>query len=239
MALSRSEMNFIETHLSDRHFGLFFVWNRFDAIRDVPEECVVLQARSDSKLGHYNAEVCNLSARDALLAQINKDVILLDRSGLLPFMNALESYLTTQRGQTKLQQPIASMRSIAKLATETLYPQNVELLSTSLEQLKSRQTNARQKFDTLDQQRKATSLAIQLTVKQIITELTDALNAFLKSAPDKAYLDSQNLSFPEDAGRQERQDLLRDWYQVWLQKSLNSLAQETLLPICKTSRSCA
>ncbi|MGC6510244.1 MAG: dynamin family protein [Myxococcota bacterium] len=235
MALSRSEMNFIETHLSDRHFGLFFVWNRFDAIRDVPEECVVLQARSDSKLGHYNAEVCNLSARDALLAQINKDVILLDRSGLLPFMNALESYLTTQRGQTKLLQPIASMRSIAKLATETLYPQNVELLSTSLEQLKSRQTNARQKFDTLDQQRKATSLAIQLTVKQIITELTDALNAFLKSAPDKAYLDSQNLSFPEDAGRQERQDLLRDWYQVWLQKSLNSLAQETLTPMCKTA----
>ena len=39
MALSRSEMNFIGDHLSDRHFGLFFVWNRYDSIRDNPDEC--------------------------------------------------------------------------------------------------------------------------------------------------------------------------------------------------------
>lgn len=233
MALSRSEMNFIETHLSDRHFGLFFVWNRYDSIRDNPDECEALTSRSDSKLGHYNATICNLSARDALLAQINKDVMLLERSGLLPFMNTVESFLTTQKGYTKLQQPIASMRSIAKLATESLYPQNAALLAASLEDLKTQEADAQPKFETLEQRRTDALTAIQNTVQKLITEIHSALSAYIGSVPDNANSASESLIFPEDAGRQERQDLLRDWYQVWLQKSLNALAQDTLTPLCE------
>ena len=233
MALSRSEMNFIETHLSNRHFGLFFVWNRYDSIRDNPEECEALTSRSDSKLGHHNATICNLSARDALLAQINKDAMLLERSGLLPFMNTVESFLTAQKGHTKLQQPIASMRSIAKLATETLYPQNAALLAASLEDLKTQEAGAQPKFKTLEQRRTDALTAIQNTVQELITEIQSALSAYIGSVPDNANLASESLTFPEDAGRQERQDLLRDWYQVWLQKSLNALAQDTLTPLCE------
>ena len=233
MALSRSEMSFIETHLSDRHFGLFFVWNRFDAIRDDPEELAALQERSDSKLGHFNAEISCLSARDGLLAQTKKDMLLLERSGLLPFMNTLEAFLTTQRGQTKLRQPIASLCSVAQLAIDSLYPRNAQLLKAPLEELQAQEAEARPKLAVLEQRRLDAGLAIQRTIHQLIDALTKAVRQFLESAPDKAYLDSQQLSFPNDAGRQERQDLLRDWYQIWLQKSLNAFASDVLTPLCQ------
>ena len=70
MALSRSEMDFIESRLIHHNAGSFFVWNRYDAVWNDDQEIAALRSRSQSRLQKYQNQV-TISAREAwLLASV-------------------------------------------------------------------------------------------------------------------------------------------------------------------------
>lgn len=235
MALSRSEIDFIRTHLGDRNFGLFFIWNRFDAIRGDHDEIAALDSRSKAKLNPYGAEIYCMSAREALIARRTNDASLLDTSGLMPFMNGLEHFLANSRGQTKLKQPIASLIHITNYALNTLHPRKEHLLKAPLEDLQAEEERARPRLEALERRRLQASSRVQRSAIDLVEKFKYEVAQFVESASDKAYLASQSVQFSNTAGRQERQDQLKRWYQKWLKESLSDLTQTVLTPLTEAT----
>jgi hypothetical protein len=231
MALSRSEMDFIRTHLADRKAGLFFIWNRYDSIWENNEEIASLRERSASRLDPYGGEAFYLSAREALAAQRKKDGKRLNRSGLLPFMDSLEAFLATERGKAKLVGPIVTSLQAAEYGIDTLYPRAIGLLEAPLEELRKTEDKLRPKLAELERKREHAKEAIQEAVEDILDDLILCLDDFLGTVSQQAFKDSEAVELPEAANRQERQDTLLRWFRSWLRDALHVLAKEKMGPI--------
>ncbi|MEC7985397.1 MAG: dynamin family protein [Myxococcota bacterium] len=230
MALSRSEMDFIQSRLLDRKLGTFFVWNRYDAIWNDNEEIAALRERSQSRLSKYNAQTYYLSAREALVAQLKSDEQRLLRSGLPSFMDSLEKFLTEKRASVKLVEPLQLGLKAAQYGANILSLRALALLNAPLEDLRKREARLRPRLDELERQRKLLSEAIEESIEDILNDLIECLDDFLGSMATQAYNDSADILFPSDANRQERQDFLVRWYRQWLREALQKLAKEQMEP---------
>lgn len=139
-AMAASERSFIDNELKDRDLrDVFFLWNRYDAIRDSPEDIADIQKISKDKLEsklNVPMRIFYISARDALKGRLQADMNALEVSNIQPFESALEEFLTTERGRAKLRGPLKiGSQAIQQGLTEVL-PQREQLAKTPLQALK-------------------------------------------------------------------------------------------------------
>ena len=230
MALSRSEMDFIESRLLDRKVGSFFVWNRYDAVWNDDLEIAALRERSQSRLKEHQGQVYYLSAREALVAQLRGDESRFLRSGLPSFMNSLEQFLTEKRALIKLQSPLNEGKKAAQYGIHVLAPRALALLKAPLSQLQQEEVSLRPKLLELEHTRTALRELIDESIEDLLNDLIEVLDSFFGTVSQRACQDSADIQLPKAGNRQERQDFLIRWYNQWLKEALNELAKKEFAP---------
>ena len=140
-AFTHSEKSFLEFELRDRDLrDVFFVWNRFDIVRDSPEDVDDLMKLSATKLESKvggRSRVFYISAKDALLGRMRSDPSLIDRSSIVPFEKALEDFLANERGRVKLRGPVKIAETTIAEGLEKLIPNRESLIRKPIDQLRS------------------------------------------------------------------------------------------------------
>ena len=228
MALSRSEMDFIESRLLNRSMGSFFVWNRYDAVWNNDQEIAALRERSQSRLTNQQDQVYYLSAREALVSQIQGDDARLIRSGVPSFINSIEQFLSEKRASKKLLPPLQKGKNAAEYAQKVLGPRMLSLLQKPLFELEQKELSLRPKLQSLEQTRIAIQELIDESIEDILDDLIEAFDLFLTNLSQIVCRDSAAIELPKAANKQERQDFLIRWYKKWLSIALEELAEATL-----------
>eukprot|EP00913_Durusdinium_trenchii_P022830 g21434.t1 len=139
-AFSASERSFLENELRDRDLrDVFFLWNRFDAIRDSSEDLDDITQLSRERLESRvdgRSRVFFVSARDALRGRLQSDPSLLERSNLPQFERELEEFLATERGRVKLRGPIRIAENAIQEGLNKLIPHRENLIRQPVEELR-------------------------------------------------------------------------------------------------------
>ncbi|MAA77637.1 MAG: hypothetical protein CL916_00130 [Deltaproteobacteria bacterium] len=229
MALSRSEMDFIESRLMHHNAGSFFVWNRYDAVWNDDQEIAALRSRSQSRLQKYKNQVYYLSAREALVARLRNDHPRYTRSGLPSFMNSLEQFLTEKRAVDKLYIPLNQGKRAAQYAIHVLGPRLKKLINNTREELQKESLYLREKLKEISHTKEALKELIKENIEDILNDIIETMDDFLITISQKACQDSGEITLPKAANRQERQDFLIRWYNQWLKEQLQSLGSEEFL----------
>lgn len=167
---SAGEIAYIDDTLRKNGFGeqsLFCVVNRFDQLTSEREQ-QRLRKFSDNLLAPYTKHVYYTSAYKGLVGQLQNNPAMLDESKIPAVETALADYLANERGKIKLATPARELvRVIRQDALETIIPQRRNALSTDLDVLKQRYSEAQPEIEKLKQQ------------KDLITSRTEAFIANL------------------------------------------------------------
>lgn len=167
---SAGEIAYIDDTLRKNGFGeqsLFCVVNRFDQLTSEKEQ-QRLRKFSDNLLAPYTKHVYYTSAYKGLMGQIQSNPAMLEESKIPAVETALADYLANERGRIKLATPARELiRVIRQDALETIIPQRRNALSTDLDVLKQRYSEAQPEIEKLKQQ------------KDLITSRTEAFIANL------------------------------------------------------------
>lgn len=167
---SAGEIAYIDDTLRKNGFGeqsLFCVVNRFDQLTSEREQ-QRLRKFSDNLLAPYTKHVYYTSAYKGLVGQLQNNPAMLDESKIPAVETALADYLANERGKIKLATPARELiRVIRQDALETTIPQRRNALSTDLDVLKQRYSEAQPEIEKLRQQ------------KDLITSRTEAFIANL------------------------------------------------------------
>lgn len=175
---SLEEMKFIENNLHAQGFNdIFFVVNRFDLIGDSEKRSVIEYARS--KLAKYtsfgNEGIFFLSAKDALDGKKSADGKKYISSNMAPFEERLSNFLTNERGNAKLSQPTYELRRIvAGEIANKIIPNQKKMISTSLDELKTRYNTVKPRFEDLKEKKANTLKKIKLEIENSRREFENA-----------------------------------------------------------------
>jgi len=230
MALSRSEMDFIEARLLSQTIGSFFVWNRYDAVWNDDQEIAALRERSQSRLEKHEGQVYYLSAREALVSQIRADETRLLRSGLPSFVDSLEQFLTAKRAKIKLLSPLHKAQKAVQYGIHVLIPRAQSLQQTSLVELQHEEISLHPQLQELQEARQELQDIIDESIEDILNDTIEALDQFIAILAQRVCTDSAFVSLPKASNRQERQDFIIRWYHQWLKDALNQLATSSFAP---------
>ncbi len=167
---SAGEIAYIDDTLRKNGFGeqsLFCVVNRFDQLTSEREQ-QRLRKFSDNLLAPYTKHVYYTSAYKGLMGQLQHNSAMLEESKIPAVETALADYLANERGKIKLATPARELiRVIRQDALEITIPQRRNALSTDLDILKQRYSEAQPEIEKLKQQ------------KDLITSRTEAFIANL------------------------------------------------------------
>jgi len=228
MALSQSEQLFIQSHLQPYQDRLFFLWNRADAIWDKPAEEAALKVRSDKHLSKYSNHIYFVSAREGLLGKLQQDNTKWAKSNIPKVLNEMEQFLVEKQTKNKLERFWQQSMQISTYTLFQLIPRMEHLLQRSTEELTKYQEKNTQ-LETDEAERLATvHTAISNTTGHLLTEIESKFTQFIDSITDAVVKDADGLSFEPRISRQEREDVIIDWFNEWLQHSLHRFTQTEL-----------
>ena len=156
-----------------------------------------------------SVRVFGLSAKKALKAKLKGDEDMLARSGFLAFEDALEKFLTEDRGAIMLSVPVNRIKtSSIEIAKAVQLRENA--LSMQTEEFNDRYEKATAEIERIRQERKVEFLRINETAERTYKELLPAINdywpAIQKAAEDAidAYeMSVEDLKEPQNKITQE------------------------------------
>lgn len=165
---SQEEMRFVEDNLQEQGFtDPFFIVNRFDMISSEKERSA-MRRFTEMKLRDYTTnEIFYVSALNALNGKAEGDAEKLRSSGMPPFEARLSEFLTKQKGKAKLAQPARELKRI--LNEEALFkviPTQLELLGTSLDEVKARYRRVQPQLADLKTKRDQMRSRLTLRIEQ-------------------------------------------------------------------------
>ena len=228
MALSQSEQLFIQSHLQPYQDRLFFLWNRADAIWDKPTEEAALKTRSDEHLSKYSEHIYFVSAREGLLGKLQQDNTKWAKSNIPRVLNEMEQFLVEKQTKVKLERFWQQSMQISTYTLFQLIPRMDHLLQRSTEEL----TEYMEKSTILEkneEERLATvHAAVSETTGQLVKEIETKFTHFIEAIPEAIVKDADSLSFEARISRQEREDVIIDWFNNWLQHALHRFTQTAL-----------
>lgn len=228
MALSQSELQFIQSHLLPYRKHLFFVWNRADAIWDKPEEQAALQKRSDQHLLPHSSHIHFVSAREGLLGALQSDDARWTKSKIPDLIESMESFLAEDRVSAKLK---TLCQQTLQTSSYTLF-QVIPRMSYLLSQTPTtwdRFFKAVSELATVETERTNTIKELLNTATtDLLAQITNAWDSFVESLPEQLMQERTTLSFEPRISRQEREDIIIDWFSQRLQNFLHTFTQETL-----------
>ena len=179
---SAGEIAYIDDTLRKNGFGeqsLFCVVNRFDQLTSEREQ-QRLRKFSDNLLAPYTKHVYYTSAYKGLMGQLQKNSAMLDESKIPAVEAALADYLANERGKIKLATPARELiRVIRQDALETVIPQRRNALSTDLDVLKQRYSEAQPEIEKLRQQKDLITSRTEAFIANLIPDIRrSAVNYF-------------------------------------------------------------
>ena len=225
MALSQSEQLFIQTHLLPYTDRLFFLWNRADAIWDKPDEQQALEHRSKKHLKQYSDRIFYVSAREGLLGQLTGENARWERSQIQHVLTAVEEYVIQHKADEKLQRLWLRALQETNYTIQQLLPRMTHLLELpmkSLLEMKVRLLELTQTHETL--QTDIRTHIVQYS-DQILKSIEATLDEFIQNIPSNVDKDLYSLEFEPRLSRQEREDIIIDWFNQWLQNALHTFTQ--------------
>ena len=152
---SLSELTVIDsTLLAAGHEDLFFICNRFDAIRQKDREEIRAHGTKvlSSRTRHGAQSIFFVSALNALDGRLEGDSARVASSGIPQLEEALARFLGTERGRLKLRQPFRELKAALQKARRTL-PERESMLRTDLSVLAERLKQAQEPLTRLEKQR--------------------------------------------------------------------------------------
>ena len=179
---SAGEIAYIDDTLRKNGFGeqsLFCVVNRFDQLTSEREQ-QRLRKFSDNLLAPYTKHIYYTSAYKGLMGQMQSNPAMLEESKIPAVETALADYLANERGRIKLATPARELvRVIRQDALETIIPQRRNALSTDLDVLKQRYSEAQPEIEKLKQQKDLITSRTEAFIANLIPDIRrSAVNYF-------------------------------------------------------------
>ena len=179
---SAGEIAYIDDTLRKNGFGeqsLFCVVNRFDQLTSEREQ-QRLRKFSDNLLAPYTKHIYYTSAYKGLMGQMQSNPAMLEESKIPAVETALADYLANERGRIKLATPARELvRVIRQDALETIIPQRRNALSTDLDVLKQRYSEAQPEIEKLRQQKDLITSRTEAFIANLIPDIRrSAVNYF-------------------------------------------------------------
>ncbi|MCM1110441.1 MAG: dynamin family protein [Clostridium sp.] len=179
-ACAQTEISFLENDLAALGFeDPFIIVNKIDM---VPErERAMLHRYIDPKVRPYTKhKVFYTSAIKALDGKEKHDNALLAESGFIEFEEALQSYLTTQKGKAKLTAPARELnRILTAEVLEKAIPTQRSMLGQSLGEARMRYNAARPKLDEIRNRKATVMQRMELRIEQSRNEFRRAVKAHI------------------------------------------------------------
>ena len=230
MALSRSELQFIETHLKPYASRVFFLWNRADALWDKPDEQAALTLRSDKHLRQYSDNIFFVSAREALLGHLQGSPARFSKSNLTVFIDNLERYLIERMASKKLHNAWQTANDSIIYAQESLIPRLRRLLDHPVHLIEEIQKSNQQTLVNLTIKREEIAATLKEVHREILEDFIAILDSYIEELPSLAFAASVDIVFPDYAHRQEREEVILSWFESWFQDSLQAFVNTKIKP---------
>jgi hypothetical protein len=238
--LSQSERDFIDRHMgAGRLSHVFFVWNRFDAIQDSPDDVKDVKRLSERYLSPRLAtkgRVWFVSARDALAGRLRNDSERITASGMEEFESALEEFLTKERGRLKILSPLRSAEQAARHCAIEVLPQREALLGQSIEDIEARHREIVPRLEEMRRQQVRLLRDIERRGQSLREALRTRLGAFALHVEQGVGEASENIVVGwTDAtiSRKRTKEKILAWLQDWLEEEVGKFETEQLKPLLK------
>ncbi len=154
---------------------IFFVLNKVDIVNDhdLNESLRYTKKIIEKEVGLENITIFPLSAREALNGKLLEDQEKLDKSGLLPFENALDEFLMNEKGNVLLDMAISKAQNV--ISQEILFTQiKQKSLHTPLEELEEKRKALQNMFSKINQERSDSAYLLNGEVQTLINEVLEA-----------------------------------------------------------------
>ena len=234
-ALSASELAFIDGLGKELHH-VFFLWNRYDALT-TPEDRAELDARSARVLAPRLAatpRIFPLSSREALLARKRGEAG--ENSGIPAFAQALERFLSGERGRVKLTGPLhAGIISLHEVLRVDL-PEREAMLAQPLAELQARYLEAQPRLDSLRAQREALLHAVdrrqRVLVRDVQAAWAEELERLVARLPAVTQEVDPGLWTTIRSGRVAQQQVAAH-LATWLEGEVQHWQEEKVVPMLR------
>lgn len=167
------------TLINAGHKDIFFICNRFDAIRKREREDLknygIAQLAPLTEKGAKR--VFFISSLNALEGRLEEDQDLVERSGILPLEKDLQEFLINDKGRVKLIRPGMELRRSIQEARRII-PERKTLLRTDVKTLEERYIEAQKPLKQLEMQRQ---------------QITNRINNFLEDMRLAVRVETQNF----------------------------------------------
>ena len=238
--LGHTELAFIDRQLTAGPDGalsnVFFVWNRFDAIRDDPVEVTALDALTarvlTPRLGGRE-RVFRTSARDALLGRVKGDETRLTGSGVPALEAALARFLTIERGRVKLLGPFQSAEGAVADLRDRVLPEREAMLRAPVDALVARLDALQPGLLAVQEQRRALVAALAARRTALARRLRVQLGMFGARVREglPATIDRVQVQWAGAAwNRTEVVESLSDYLQEWLEAEAARFEDDEVRP---------
>jgi Dynamin family len=149
-----TELKLIENIRTYGFEDIFFVCNYFDAVRGKKDEQKVKDSAIKkfsplTQRGAENAGIFFISARDATEGYQEQNEELVRMSGISSLEQSLESFLSKEKGRSKLVSGERVLRSSINKARQVI-PDREQMLNTSLVEFQERYTDAQKNLNQMD-----------------------------------------------------------------------------------------
>jgi GTPase SAR1 family protein len=240
-ALAESERRFIEVDLQGRDLrDVFFLWNRFDAVQDSPEDAADIRRLSRDKLEPRvgtQGRIFFVSGKDALMGRRNNQAALLARSNVPQFEAALEQFLSNERGRVKLRNPLRLAESAVREGMLELIPHRENLLRQPLEEVRRKLEQQRPQLEeaerqqerlvrSVDRRGEALTREVEASYRTLAAEMENGLRTQVQLI--------QPTTWQTIASRTQAKEHIAKLLDEWMSKQVKKWEQEKLAPLVQT-----
>lgn len=238
---SQSERRFLDQELANRDLkDVFFLCNRFDDVRDEPEELLELRRIAQEILGPRVGGEPRLffaASHEALAGRIQGRPELVSQSNLPQFMQALEQFLVTERGRVKLTTPIRICEYAIREALLHIIPQRENLFRQPLELLRNKLEVERPRLDEAERQGERAIRGVERQTEVMIREAQAAWRTFLVQMELEISQYAKTLEISTWDAIRSKSDTSRKLaaaLEDWLSGQLRKWEQNQLQPLLET-----
>ncbi len=237
---SQSEREFLDERMGAGPLvNAFFVWNRYDAIADSPEEIESIQRLTrrtiEPRLGvPPSKRVFYVSGKDALAGRIRNDPRRLEDSKIRTFEKALEGFLASERGRVKMLAPLESGDQAVREFLTKIAPGQEAQLKAPLAELEARYVAVAPRLDEVRKRRQRLIHGLErhrerikdgVTAKLTLFEATIARNVeSVVAEMDVSWLDAT-------VSRKKTIDKLQVRLQAWFKEEATAFQEAELAPM--------
>jgi GTPase SAR1 family protein len=197
--ISRSELDFL--HEIRRHVRkVFFVQNKVDYLEpnEIRESLDFNTRAISAALETDSVDIYPISAKKALKARRQDDMILLEESGLISLMDRLNAFLLHEKGAVLMKSAIKRLKDILTEEADAVELQK-QLIKRPLEELQEKTAEFHRQMDIVQREREEIKYLIAGDFEALVKESLDAYLEEHKQSLLEPLLESFDDFFVENA----------------------------------------